>query len=142
MKRNYRNLFMVGMMAIASCFMSCTEDDIVPLKVNQNDYAALKEDVRATSAVFTLTTNGIKEIAYLVEKGSVNTSGLDAAVLYSNATTDGRVLTVTDGENTLPIYALEGNTEYTLVLVYSLDGKYNVSSHEFTTAAYEPLLLL
>ena len=51
MKRNYRNLFMVGMMAIAACFTSCKEDDITPLKVDQNDYATLKEDVRATSAV-------------------------------------------------------------------------------------------
>ena len=142
MKRNYRNLFMVGMMAFAACFTSCKEDEIEPLKVDQNDYATLKEDVRATSAVFTLTTNGIKEIAYLVGKGSVNTSSLDAAVVYSDATTDGRLLTVSDGENTLPIYALEGNTEYTLVLVYSLDGKYNVSAHEFTTAAYERLITI
>ena len=27
MKRNYRNLFMVGMMAIAACFTGCKEKD-------------------------------------------------------------------------------------------------------------------
>lgn len=140
MKRNYRNLFMVGVLVLAACFTGCKEDEIAPIKVSQNDCAELKEDIRATSAVFTLTTNGIKEIAYLVEKGSVNTSSLDAAVVYSKATADGRVLTVSDGENTLPVYALEGNTDYTLVVVYSLGGKYNVVAHKFTTASYDRLI--
>lgn len=143
MKKNLFKLLMVVSVAMTTALVGCKkEEPIIPLQVSQNDGAELKEEIRATSAVFTLTTNGIEEIAYFVEEDAIDVSTLDAAVVYSQAKNEGRILAVQDGANTLPVYALEGNTTYTLVMVYSLGGEYHIKDHVFTTTAYERLITI
>ncbi|MBR4844508.1 MAG: hypothetical protein IKV06_06305 [Alistipes sp.] len=140
MKRNYRNLFMVGMMAIAACFTSCKEDEgpIVDITVNGSEQIA--EEIRSTSASFTIKTSDVEAVAYLVEKGSVSESTKDATVIYAQAELDGRVVAVADGYNTINVYSLEGNTEYTIFLVYKQDGKLVMKSKVFTTPAYDRII--
>ncbi|MBR5842017.1 MAG: hypothetical protein IKY64_05320 [Bacteroidaceae bacterium] len=140
MKRNYRNLFMVGMMAIAACFTSCKEDEgpIVGITVNGSEQIA--EEIRSTSASFTIKTSDVEAVAYLVEKGSVSESTKDATVIYAQAELDGRVVAVADGDNTINVYSLEGNTEYTIFLVYKQDGKLVMKSKVFTTPAYDRII--
>ena len=140
MKRNYRNLFMVGMMAIAACFTSCKEDEgpIVDITVNGSEQIA--EEIRSTSASFTIKTSDVEAVAYLVEKGSVSESTKDATVIYAQAELDGRVVAVADGDNTINVYSLEGNTEYTIFLVYKQDGKLVMKSKVFTTPAYDRII--
>ena len=140
MKRNYRNLFMVGMMAIAACFTSCKKDEgpIVDITVNGSEQIA--EEIRSTSASFTIKTSDVEAVAYLVEKGSVSESTKDATVIYAQAELDGRVVAVADGDNTINVYSLEGNTEYTIFLVYKQDGKLVMKSKVFTTPAYDRII--
>ena len=140
MKRNYRNLFMVGMMAIAACFTSCKKDEgpIVDITVNGSEQIA--EEIRSTSASFTIKTSDVDAVAYLVEKGSVSESTKDATVIYAQAELDGRVVAVADGDNTINVYSLEGNTEYTIFLVYKQDGKLVMKSKVFTTPAYDRII--
>ena len=140
MKRNFRNLFMVGMMAVAACFTSCKKDEgpIVDITVNGSEEFA--EEIRSTSASFTIKTSDVEAVAYLVEKGSVSEAGKDATVIYAQAELDGRVVAVADGNNTITVYSLEGDTEYTVFLVYKKDGKLVMKSKVFTTPAYDRII--
>ena len=139
MKRNYRNLFMVGVMAIAACFTSCL-DEGPALKVTVNGSEEIAEEIRSTSASFILTTSDIESVAYLVVEGGVSEAGKDAAVLYAEAKEDGRVVTVANGKNTINVYSLEGGKEYTIFFVYSKDGQFVVESKVFTTPAYDRII--
>ncbi|MBR5846322.1 MAG: hypothetical protein IKY72_00800 [Bacteroidaceae bacterium] len=140
MKRNYRNLFMVGVMAIAACFTSCKEEGPA-LNVTVNGSEEFAEEIRSTSASFTLKTDGIQSVAYLVEEGNVSESTKDAAVVYSDAEEQGRVVTVADGANTtIKVYSLEGGKEYTIFFVYAKDGQLTIESKVFTTPDYDRLI--
>ena len=139
MKRNYRNLFMVGVMAIAACFTSCLEEGPA-LNVTVNSSEKIAEEIRSTSASFTLTTSDIEAVAYLVVEGSVAEAGKDAAVVYAEAEEGGRVVTVANGKNTITVYSLEGGKEYTIFFVYSKDGQFVIESKVFTTPAYDRVI--
>ena len=140
MKRNYRNLFMVGVMAIAACFTSCKEEGPA-LNVTVNGSEEFAEEIRSTSASFTLKTDGIQSVAYLVEEGNVSESTKDASVIYSDAEEKGRVVTVADGASTtIKVYSLEGGKEYTIFFVYAKDGQLTIESKVFTTPNYDRLI--
>lgn len=140
MRRNYRNLFMVGVMAFAACFTSCKKDQGPTLDITVNGSEELAEEIRSTSASFTIKTSDIESVAYLVEEGSVSESGKDAAVIYAEAEEAGRVVTVADGNTTINVYSLEGGKEYTVFFVYAKDGKLVMKSKVFTTSAYDRLI--
>ena len=140
MKRNYRNLFMVGVMAVAACFTSCKKDEGPIVEITVNGSEQIAEEIRSTSASFTIKTSDVEAVAYLVEKGSVSESTKDATVVYAQAELDGRVVAVADGNNTINVYSLEGNTEYTIFLVYKEDGKLVMKSKVFTTPAYDRII--
>ena len=108
MKRNYRNLFMVGLMAFAACFTGCKEEQGPTLDITVNGCEEFAEEIRSTSASFTIKTSGVEAVAYLVEEGSVAESTKDAAVVYAEAEEDGRVVTVADNApTTINVYSLE-----------------------------------
>ena len=110
MKRNYRNLFMVGVMAFAACFTGCKEEEAPALSVTVDGSEEFAEEIQSTSASFTLKTNGISSVAYLVEEGNVSETTKDAAVVYAEAEEAGRVVAVVDGANTtVNVYSLELN---------------------------------
>ena len=140
MKRNYRNLFMVGLMAFATCFTGCKKDEGPTLNITVNGSEEFAEEVRSTSASFTIKTSDIESVAYLVEEGNVAESTKDAAVVYAEAEQDGRVVAVADGNTTINVYSLEGGKEYTVFFVYAKDGKLVMKSKVFTTPAYERLI--
>lgn len=140
MRRNYRNLFMVGVMAFATCLTSCKKDEGPTLDITVNGSEELAEEIRSTSASFTLNTSGVDSVAYYVELGAASESDFDATVLYANAKEEGRVVPVADGKNTITVYSLEGNTEYTVFIVYAKDGKFVMKSKVFTTPAYDRII--
>ncbi len=141
MKRNYRNLFMVGVMAFATCLTSCKKDEGPTLDITVNGSEEFAEEIRSTSASFTIKTSGVEAVAYLVEEGSVAESTKDAAVVYAEAEEDGRVVTVADNApTTINVYSLEGGKEYTVFFVYTKDGKLVFKSKVFTTPAYDRLI--
>lgn len=141
MKRNYRNLFMVGVMAFAACFTGCKEEEAPALSVTVNGSEEFAEEIQSTSASFTLKTNGISSVAYLVEEGNVSETTKDAAVVYAEAEEAGRVVAVVDGANTtVNVYSLEGGKEYTIFFVYTKDGKMELDSKVFTTPDYDRLI--
>lgn len=140
MKRNYRNLFMVGVMAFAACFTSCKKDEGPTLNITATGSEELAEEIRSTSASFTLKTSDVDSVAYYVEQGVASESDFDATVLYATARAAGRVVPVVDGNNTITVYSLEGNTEYTAFFVYAKDGKFVMKSKVFTTPAYDRII--
>ena len=140
MKRNYRNLFMVGLLAFAACFTGCKEKDVPFLEASFASSEQFAEEIRSTSASFTIKTSDIESVAYLVEKGNVSESSKDAAVVYIQAEEEGRVVTVADGDNTINVYSLEGDTEYTIFFVYKKEGQLVITSKVFTTPAYDRLI--
>ena len=141
MKRNYRNLFMVGVMAVAACFTGCKEDEGPTVDITVNGSEEFAEEIRSTSASFTIKTSGVEAVAYLVEEGSVAESTKDAAVVYAEAEEDGRVVTVADNApTTINVYSLEGGKEYTVFFVYTKDGQFVVESKVFTTPAYDRII--
>lgn len=141
MRRNYRNLFMVGVMAFATCLTSCKKDEGPTLDITVNGSEEFAEEIRSTSASFTIKTSGVEAVAYLVEEGSVAESTKDAAVVYAEAEEDGRVVTVADNApTTINVYSLEGGKEYTVFFVYTKEGKLVFKSKVFTTPAYDRLI--
>ena len=141
MRRNYRNLFMVGVMAFATCLTSCKKDEGPTLDITVNGSEEFAEEIRSTSASFTIKTSGVEAVAYLVEEGNVAESTKDAAVVYAEAEEDGRVVTVADNApTTINVYSLEGGKEYTVFFVYTKDGKLVFKSKVFTTPAYDRLI--
>ena len=141
MRRNYRNLFMVGVMAFATCLTSCKKDEGPTLDITVNGSEELAEEIRSTSASFTIKTSGVEAVAYLVEEGNVAESSKDAAVVYAEAEEDGRVVTVADNApTTINVYSLEGGKEYTVFFVYTKEGKLVFKSKVFTTPAYDRLI--
>ena len=141
MKRNYRNLFMVGLLAFAACFTGCKEVEGPTVDITVNGSEEFAEEIRSTSASFTIKTSGVEAVAYLVEEGSVAESTKDAAVVYAQAEEDGRVVTVADNApTTINVYSLEGGKEYTVFFVYTKDGKLVLKSKVFTTPAYDRLI--
>ena len=141
MKRNYRNLFMVGLLAFAACFTGCKEDEGPTVDITVNGSEEFAEEIRSTSASFTIKTSGVEAVAYLVEEGSVAESTKDAAVVYAEAEEDGRVVTVADNApTTINVYSLEGGKEYTVFFVYTKEGKLVFKSKVFTTPAYDRLI--
>lgn len=141
MRRNYRNLFMVGVVAFATCLTSCKKDEGPTLDITVNGSEEFAEEIRSTSASFTIKTSGVEAVAYLVEEGSVAESTKDAAVVYAEAEEDGRVVTVADNApTTINVYSLEGGKEYTVFFVYTKEGKLVFKSKVFTTPAYDRLI--
>lgn len=141
MRRNYRNLFMVGVVAFATCLTSCKKDEGPTLDITVNGSEELAEEIRSTSASFTIKTSGVEAVAYLVEEGNVAESTKDAAVVYAEAEEDGRVVTVADNApTTINVYSLEGGKEYTVFFVYTKEGKLVFKSKVFTTPAYDRLI--
>ena len=140
MKRNYRNLFMVGMLAIAACFTGCKEAEVPALSVTVNGSETFAEEIRSTSASFTIKTSEIEAVAYCVEEGNVSENGKNATVIYAEAEDEGRVVVVADGNNTINVYSLEGGSEYTIFFVYKKEGKLELTSKVFTTPAYDRII--
>ena len=91
------------------------------------------------SAEFVLTTEAIKEYAYQISAPGEET--LDAAVLFAKGT----VCPATDGDNTIVLEGLEGNTTYSLALALKVsDTEFfeDILQEEFTTQNYEQTLTL
>ena len=128
-------------MAFATCLTSCKKDEGPTLDITVNGSEEFAEEIRSTSASFTIKTSGVEAVAYLVEEGSVAESTKDAAVVYAEAEEDGRVVTVADNApTTINVYSLEGGKEYTVFFVYTKDGKLVFKSKVFTTPAYDRLI--
>ena len=111
------------------------------MDITVNGSEEFAEEIRSTSASFTIKTSGVEAVAYLVEEGSVAESTKDAAVVYAQAEEDGRVVTVADNApTTINVYSLEGGKEYTVFFVYTKDGQLVFKSKVFTTPAYDRLI--
>ena len=147
MKRNYRNLFMVGVCAFLGMFASCDEqpiDDssnVEDKTIADNGKVALSlEQVSSTSATFSLKSSSIDAFAYYVHEGELAEGDLDPILLYAEAQEEGRVAEVKKGSSTFAIYGLEANVDYSVYLVYTDNDQFETLSAEFTTTAYERII--
>ena len=140
MKKNYRNLFMVGVMALAAAFTGCKEEVLPELSTAVNSSEEIAAEVRSTSASFTLNTKDVNNVAYFVKAGVWQESEFNADVIYSDAAANGRLVAVKDGKNTINIYGLEGGTEYTAFFAYLCGDEYVLKSQVFTTPAYDRVI--
>lgn len=140
MKKNYRNLFMVGVMALAAAFTGCKEEVLPELSTAVNSSEEIAAEVRSTSASFTLNTKDVNNVAYFVKAGVWQESEFNADVIYSDAAANGRLVAVKDGKNTINIYGLEGGTEYTAFFAYLCGDEYALKSQVFTTPSYDRVI--
>ncbi len=140
MKRNFRNLFMIGAMAFAAAFTSCTEEGVPTVEATVNGYEGVAAEVRSTSASFTLTTQDVQTVAYFVAKGHHAENEMSAEVIYANAVEAGRLVTVADGANKIDIYGLEGGTDYTACFAFMKGEEYAIVTKTFSTPAYDRVI--
>ena len=141
MKKNYRNLFMVGVMALSAVFTGCKEDAIVPtVDVATNSSNDIAAEVRSTSASFTLVTQDVNTVAYNVVKGSYSDNEIVGSLIYKSAAEEGRLVAVKDGKNEITIYGLEGGTDYTVCFAFLQGEEYAVVTKQFTTPAYDRVI--
>ena len=138
MKKNYRNLFMVGVMAIAAAFTSCKEEVVLPtMDVAVNSNESIAAEVRSTSASFSITTKDVNEVAYLINKGDYSKKNMLAEIIFAAAKEDGRVVNVVDGDNTIDVFGLEGGAEYTAFFVFKYGDTFVMETKVFNTPAYD-----
>ena len=141
MKKNYRNLLMLGVVALTAAFTSCKEEAVLPtVEATVNKSSEVAAEIRSTSASFTLITKDVTTVAYHVTKGSYTENELSAQILYADAAEKGRLVTVTDGKNTIDIYGLEGGTDYTACFAFLQGNEYAVVTKQFTTPNYDRLI--
>ena len=141
MKKNYRNLLMVGVMALAATFTGCKEEAVVPtVDVTANSSNDVAAEVRSTSASFTLETQDVNTVAYHVVKGEYTDNEIVGSIIYKKAAEEGNLVTVADGKNTITIYGLEGATDYTVCFAFLQGEEYAVVTKQFTTPAYDRII--
>ena len=155
MKRNYRNLFMVGVCAFFGMLASCDENppivvptpggevvDTIPSDTVEVVDAVLfsAEEVYSTSAVFKVKSSKIDSLAYYVHEGALAEEDLDPIVMFAEAQEEGRVVTVVEDSCIFPIYSLLAGTEYTAYIVYAEDDEFVVESTTFTTGNYDRII--
>ena len=151
MKRNYRNLFMVGVCAFLGIFASCDEQpietpdlpggevvDSVPEVVDAVKFSVA--NVNSTSAVFNVTSSEVDSVAYYVHEGAATVEDMDLVVLYATALEEGRVANLVGDSCAFSIYSLEANTEYTAFVVYTEDDGFVAKSVTFTTISYDRII--
>ena len=146
MKRNYRNLFMVGVCAFLGMFASCNEQPPVDTgngeeEVNGNETTVLSvAKVNPTSATFAVAGLTADSLAYYVHEGVAEEGELDPIVLFSEAQEEGRVVAVVNDSCAFSIYSLEGGKEYTVYIMYTEDDELVSMSSTFTTSAYDRII--
>lgn len=151
MKRNYRNLFMVGVCAFLGIFASCDElpietpdlpggevVDSVPEVVDAVKFSVA--NVNSTSAVFNVTSSEVDSVAYYVHEGAATVEEMDLIVLYATALEEGRVASLVGDSCAFSIYSLEADTEYTAFVVYTEDDQFVAKSVTFTTISYDRII--
>ncbi len=147
MKRNYRNLFMVGICAFLSVFASCDEEQPIgggstggDEVVSTETSAVTVASIGSTSATFMVKDLAVDSLAYYVHEGAVEEEELDPIVLFSEAQEEGRIAAVVDNNCTFSIYSLEGNKEYTVYIMYTENDELVAQSATFMTASYDRLI--
>ena len=154
MKRNYRNLFMVGVCAFLGIFASCEEKplvdgpelplpggevvDSVPEVVDAVKFSVA--NVNSTSAVFNVASSEVDSVAYYVHEGAATAEEMDLIVLYANALEERRVAKLVGDSCAFTIYSLEADTEYTAFVVYTEDDQFVAESVTFTTVSYDRII--
>lgn len=120
---------------MAGVLWSCKDDnEVAPVVITQETTDATSE-VYATSATFKLTTSGIQAVAYKVVQGE-SSETIDPAVIFAEAQDNNQMMPVTDGENKITVYGLEGNTTYTVYFALKQNDKFLLESQVITTPAY------
>lgn len=141
MKRNFRNLFMIGAMAFVAAFTSCKEESVLPtVEATMNSNESVAAEIRSTSASFTLNTKDVNTVAYLIAEGSFTDKEFIGKLVFEGASENNRLVTVADGANTIDIYGLEGGTEYTACFAFESGDGYAVVTKQFTTPAYDRVI--
>ncbi len=141
MKRNFRNLFMIGAMAFVAAFTSCKEESVLPtVEATVNGNESVAAEIRSTSASFTLNTKDVNTVAYLIAEGSFTDKEFIGKLVFEGASENNRLVTVADGANTIDIYGLEGGTEYTACFAFESGDGYAVVTKQFTTPAYDRVI--
>ena len=155
MKRNYRNLFMVGVCAFLGFFASCDEQPIetpnlpggeVVDSIPTDSVVAVDTvkfsvaNVYSTFAAFEVTSTELDSVAYYVHEGAANVDEMDLIVLYATALEEGRVAAFVNDSCAFSVYSLEANTEYTAFVVYTKDDQFVAQSATFTTGSYDRII--
>ena len=149
MKRNYRNVFMVGVCAFLGFFASCDEQPIETPDLPGGEVVdsipadAVKfsvANVNSTSATFSVTSSKADSVAYYVHEGAAAVEEMDLIVLYAAALEEGRVANLVEDSCAFSIYSLEANTEYTAFIVYTEDDEFVAKSVTFTTVSYDRII--
>lgn len=118
---------------------SCKDDDEGTPPVPKPEIALVAGTAGTNSVDLKLTNTNMKEYAYQVTT-NLTSPAPSAAILFGTGTT-GKLV---EGENTITITGLEGNTEYMLHLATKSDAGFGekVFSERIKTATYTELLTI
>ncbi|MEG1672237.1 MAG: hypothetical protein RR298_01790 [Alistipes sp.] len=121
--------------------VGCSDDPTPTPIPEEKPSAVLSSDaiVGISTAELKLTTNKIPEYAYLLSSEATATTP-SAAIIFGTGTT----VKATDGENTISLKGLEGNTDYTLFVATKIDDKFGeeILSAKFHTAKYTEFITI
>lgn len=97
--------------------------------------------VYATSAIFNVKATGVESYAYQIAEGK-KTDSPAGEVIYAGATEEGGsgINELKEGDNSITIYGLEGNTTYTVFFAFKAGKEYILKTQEITTPAYTRLV--
>lgn len=139
MKKLYRSLLLLSVVALACGMWSCSDDNDQPgtdegapvLGVE----APASDAVFATSATFSLSTKGAESYVYKVVEGE-NATEPDPIIVYAQAREKGTIVEVTGEKDEALVAGLEGNKTYTVFFIFKVGDEYKTFSQSFTTAKY------
>ncbi|MEG0498834.1 MAG: hypothetical protein RR522_03035, partial [Alistipes sp.] len=141
MKHIFSILALFCLTFVGGGLVGCSDDPTQTPIPEEKPSATLSPDaiVGISTAELKLTTNKIQTYAYLVSAEAAATAP-NAAVIFGTGT----IAKAIDGENTISVKGLEGNTDYTLFVATKIGDKFGeeVLSAKFKTAKYTEFITI
>ena len=141
--KKFWSFMVVALVTLSAGFTSCSDDD-GPKGPSTQVTAPSENDgtITATTAAFKFTTNGVTELAYkAVKAGEVARAAAtpEAELIFAEAV---KTIPMQDGENTVVVEGLEGETEYVVYFAMkTVDNTFLLEQASVTTASYGDQIL-
>ncbi len=141
MKFFYKVIYPALFIALSVLAQSCeepTQVEEVGSHTSVELSASSEQNFSATSALYTIESQGYESYAYHVTEGEP-LEPTEPVVIYNDAE---EIFPITQKNIESAIYGLEGNTKYTIEFAFKEVGKnvYATKSLEFTTADYDQII--
>ncbi len=145
MKKLNKLFSLFAAMIVAIGFCGCDDEVKAPVEnIVPPSYEADAKVANPSTMEFTMTLNGVQQIAYEVQEGHVAKSRGTAeenergALIFKNAT---EIFDAVNGENKITVTGLEGNKDYTISFAFKTgESVYTVKDEEVTTPGYEKII--